>query len=288
VRGHVREVLPNYLLEVFGSERTGLALAISDIDLRLYDASLPTETLESQLPPDVAQRRALLNVLHDLRKALVRRPEYSQCEITYSRIPLIDLVDKETKVRVQIVLSNDTSLARENMAKYMRDYPCLREVFMLIKSMFEIRCLTDVFYGGFGTYSLFYMIVASILQAQKENPKLYKNPDAATVFLKFLGFWGSHRTDLTGISIEPFHMFPKDKEVVMNDRTKSRMTVCMAKYNVKPQVDKIRRIKRSRCPTTCCVYATLLTLPMTLVGKVSVSNISREYAPWSTRRCTEI
>ncbi|KAF2652319.1 hypothetical protein K491DRAFT_695711 [Lophiostoma macrostomum CBS 122681] len=223
VREHVREVLPNYLLEVFGSERTGLALATSDIDLRLFDATLPTETSKSQLPPDAAHRQTLLNILHDLRRALARREEYSLCQIKYSRIPLIELEDKRSKLRVQIVLANDSTIAREKMANYMQLYPYLREVFLVVKAMFEVRRLTDVYYGGFGTYSLFYMLVASMVHTRRVSPIKSRDMDSGRAFSKFLSYWAHFPTIETGMSIEPYRQFSKAKETVMNGRTESRV-----------------------------------------------------------------
>ena len=167
----------------------------------------------------------MLDDLRQLKSSLAKRSEYTDCQVTYSRVPLVSLRDKESQIEVQIVLSNETAFARGRMEHYMREFTCLRELFMVVKVMFDIRHLTDVYMGGFGTYSIFYMIVASLLHSKKRNPKLYKDPDTATALMDFLKFWGTLNTEKVGVSIDPYDLFDKDHHKVMSDKTRSQLMV---------------------------------------------------------------
>jgi non-canonical poly(A) RNA polymerase PAPD5/7 len=220
IQSHVRELVPNFILEVFGSERTGLSLATSDIDLRLVTPEIAVDTQGSLRPPPRQQRLELVDKLYKLRNHLQRKNQYFLCAIRYSRYPLLSFQDRASGLDVQIVLSNDTSSARAAVSKYLKEYSYLAEVYTVVKSMFDIRGLSDVFRGGFGGYSIFMMVVASL---QLNAPI---KADAAHGLLSFLQFWSTFDTTQKGISVEPSELFDKDETVVMGGRAKSLLEVC--------------------------------------------------------------
>ncbi|KAF2027911.1 hypothetical protein EK21DRAFT_102237 [Setomelanomma holmii] len=218
VRKHSRQTLPDHILEVFGSERTGLAMAMSDIDLRLLPQSRIEDPEKVKLPPTHEQRMEGMKNLHKLHfNNLARQKAYLLPWLRYARYPLISLQDKQSGLDIQIVLSNDTSLSRETMKRYMDEYPYLHQLYFVVKAMFDIRGLSDVFRGGFGSYSLFMMIVASI----KHLPN--KRNDAAGALLHFLKFYKNLDTVKNGVCIEPAVLFKKSEEAVMPDKVKSRL-----------------------------------------------------------------
>jgi len=106
------------------------------------------------------------------------------------------------------------------MQEYMEKIPYLRELYWVVKTMFDTRGLSDVFRGGFGSYSLFMMVVASIKHAPKP-PR-----DSARALLHFLDFWGNFDTTKHGVSIEPAHLFDKAKHPVLTDTQRARLQVC--------------------------------------------------------------
>ncbi|KAH9861870.1 hypothetical protein J1614_011623, partial [Plenodomus biglobosus] len=214
VRRHALAQLPAHALEVFGSERTGLALATSDIDLRVIRPNQVTDPALAQLPPSPEERlqgmAALLKMHSRLRKA---SPHYMLTFIRHARYPLISLQDRRSGLDVQIVLSNDTSNSRTLIHGYMEKYPYLHTLFTVIKTIFDIRGLSDVFRGGFGSYSLFMMIVASIQQSP------HPPNDAAGGLINFLRFWRDFDTTKHGISIEPAEIFDKSTVAVLTRKT---------------------------------------------------------------------
>lgn len=220
VRNHVREALPDHVLEVFGSERSGLALATSDIDFRLMRQSQIVDPSQAKLPPTKRERMLGIRDLHSLHWDLKDQDAYLLPVVRYARYPLISLQDRRSGLDIQIVLSNDTSLSRNIMQGYMEQYTYLRKLYYVVKTILDIRGLSDVFRGGFGSYSLFMMIVASL----RHNPPPRK--DAAGGLLSFLKFWQDFDTEKHGILIEPVSLFDKTSDAVTTNAVKRKLEVC--------------------------------------------------------------
>ncbi|KAH7118807.1 hypothetical protein B0J11DRAFT_77197 [Dendryphion nanum] len=217
IRTHVQRGFPQFKLEVFGSERTGLALATSDIDLRLKP---PVETQDwpDMLPPPISYRKDLIKTLQKLGRTLEMRSNmFQNVHLRYSRYPLISLRDIPTGLDVQIVLANDTSHQRKFIEQYLREYEYLGTIYPLIKTMFNTRDLSDVYNGGFGSYPLFMMIVAAL--RQRPPPK----DNAAGGLQSFLTFWKEFDTTKQGISLEPNELFDKESAPIITERAKVKL-----------------------------------------------------------------
>jgi non-canonical poly(A) RNA polymerase PAPD5/7 len=220
VRDLVQRVLPEHVLEVFGSERTGLAGATSDIDFRLVTRQKFDDLATAKLPPTSMRRSRALRDLHQLHwRGFLNNVDYDLVELRYARYPLISLQDRQSGLDVQVVLSNDTSLSRQLMKGYMEEYPHLRQLYFLVKTIFDVRGLSDVFKGGFGSYSLFMMIVASL----RHMP--HPRNDAAGGLINFLKFYRNLDTTKLGVSIEPVSLFDKKAKHVLTDKAKAKIEV---------------------------------------------------------------
>jgi non-canonical poly(A) RNA polymerase PAPD5/7 len=220
VQEHVHQTMPTHSLEVFGSERTGLALATSDIDIRLIAKGQPRNPALAIKPPGQKDR---IRALQRLRKLywdnLSQHKAYLNPQLLYARYPLISLQDRQSGLDVQIVLSNDTSLSMQLMKDYMEQYPYLRQLYCVVNNIFAVRGLNDVFRGGFGSYTLFMMIVASI----RHNP--HPRNDAAGGLVNFLKFYRDFDTTEKGLSIAPVWQFQKGDPAVMTLKTKLKLNV---------------------------------------------------------------
>jgi non-canonical poly(A) RNA polymerase PAPD5/7 len=196
---HVRNYLPGYVLEVFGSERTGLSFARSDIDLRLVPENRYRNSTEAHLPPTPEERFQMKGDLRKLHTRLLSRHKdsYLQPTVLWARYPLISMRDRASGLDIQIVLSNDTTLSRHFIQRYQEEYPFINEVYSVLKATLDVRGLSDVFKGGVGSYPLFMMLVACL----KHRPSACN--DAQSALLGFLAFWGTFKAQKHGISIEP-------------------------------------------------------------------------------------
>jgi non-canonical poly(A) RNA polymerase PAPD5/7 len=262
VRNHVRVALPDHVLEVFGSERTGIALATSDIDFRLMRREQMEDPALTKLPPTSLQRNALMKDLYQLHhNYLSKHKAYMITVLRHARYPLITLQDRQSSLDVQIVLANDTSLSREIMQGYMEQYPYLRQLYFVVKTIFDVRGLSDVFRGGFGSYTLFMMVIASI----RHNP--HPRNDAAGGLINFLKFYRDFPTAKKGISIEPVLLFDKKDVAVMTDTAKAKIEVMIKMVSKMPLLTTSREEDQSLFPRTCSASATPPTRPMTLAAK---------------------
>ncbi|KAL5120941.1 hypothetical protein ACEQ8H_001129 [Pleosporales sp. CAS-2024a] len=217
-RNQVRAVLPDYVLEVFGSERTGLAHATSDIDFRLVKKAHLADLEQDSLPPTGVERRRVRRALMRLFKRIAPNRElYLFPRFRHARYPLVSLQHRESGLELQIVLANDTSLARDMIKEYMNEWPYLRDLFFVVTTMFKIRGLTDVYRGGFGSYTLFMMLVASL--RHDPNPR----NDAAGGLLNFMRFYSTFDTTTKGLSIEPTWMFDKGNPTVLTATTQAKL-----------------------------------------------------------------
>ncbi|CAO2654164.1 Nn.00g108970.m01.CDS01 [Neocucurbitaria sp. VM-36] len=218
VRKHVLAEFPKHVLEVFGSEKTGIALATSDIDFRFIRGSELVNPVNAKLPPMPTLRSQALAELRKLYWSKLRSHKaYLLPALRHARYPLISLQDRQSGLDLQIVLANDTSISRVIMQDYMEQYPYLRQLYSVVKTMFDVRGLSDVFRGGFGSYSLFMMVVASI----RHNP--HARNDAAGALINFLKFWRDFDTRKHGISIDPVEVFDKGSPLIMTDTTKAKI-----------------------------------------------------------------
>lgn len=243
----MRRVLPDVELELFGSERTGLAAALSDIDLRLVTADVANDQLGAPVPT-WAKRRDNLHNLHKLAVSLRKEEAFLFSEVRYARYPLVEIKHRDSNIAIQLVAANDSSASREKMAAYIREYSFLPRLYTVVKVMFDMRGLSEVFTGGFGSYSLFMMIVAAL----KHHPPEY--PDAARGLVCFVEFWSTFDTT-KGLSIEPVETFDKAANPVMPAPLKAELKVCFFLGALHPQPLTIcsRTTRPKLCPSGCYV-----------------------------------
>ncbi|KAF2201667.1 hypothetical protein GQ43DRAFT_393736 [Delitschia confertaspora ATCC 74209] len=214
IQGITEQILPGTTLEVFGSERTGLSLYTSDIDLRLPPKSGTSETtiqaadgsgdlLTAGEPPSKTEKSKMDDAMRQLKIQLKKSPMLF-AKPQFARFPLISVFDYVSRLETQIVLSHDTSHSRELMEGYIQEFPYLPQIYTLLKVMLDVRNLSNVYLGGIGSYPLFMMAVAAL----KHRPHVAKN-NLAEQFLAVLDFWAKLDTYKHGVSIEPPELFEK-------------------------------------------------------------------------------
>ncbi|KAF2834825.1 hypothetical protein M501DRAFT_1045106, partial [Patellaria atrata CBS 101060] len=188
-------------LEVFGSRRTGLGLATSDIDLRLMPLTISPDTQLHKAPRKDVRRQlgGSLVYLFDVFRSDSK--EFMLVTFRHSRYPLISMQHRESGLDIQIVLSNDTRLQRDYIQRQLSEIPDLKPLYVLFKMTLDIRGLNNVFRGGLGSYPLFNMLVAPLRLKIPENELGISNFEKNLEVI--LDFWGNLSTQHTAVSVEP-------------------------------------------------------------------------------------
>lgn len=225
-----KQYCPDYETEPFGSQVSGLALSTSDIDVRLYDK----EHEFSLGAPKMKLRREINAHITRLGDDFRENPDYILVRTRQARYPLLSMLHRETGLDIQIVACNDTSRSSKLIKEYLVELPYLYANYTLIRSMFDIRGLADVYRGGLGSYSLIMMIMAAMRSQSKRAPRPQERgfiragaPLAATRLLGILHYYAELDTYKTAISLE--HPFKVNKHDTLDVSAKQ-----MAEFAVAP------------------------------------------------------
>lgn len=185
---------PGISSEVFGSERTGLASALSDIDVRL-----DCEADDSEVKHQILKTKT-----RALQAAMNQSEDYTLVTARYGRFPIINAAHRTTGMHLQIVAAPSTAPQDDITLRYMAELPHLRSLYLLLRSALGARNLVDVFNGGTGSYGLFIMLVASIKRPSNNPPQTM-----AQQLLRFLDFYADLDTHEYGISLTPPKLIKK-------------------------------------------------------------------------------
>jgi len=145
-----------------GSQTTGLAMPTSDLDFRLHhmnDDILRNET------ESAVQREHLIEGLKRLQASIEAHPDFVLTDLYVGRFPTLISRHKHTGLRVQIVASPDVSKARTHIQHELAHHPNLKAIFIVMRTILDMRKLSDVYNGGLSSYSIF-MLVKAALEAQ--------------------------------------------------------------------------------------------------------------------------
>ncbi|KAM4643407.1 terminal nucleotidyltransferase 4B-like [Amazona ochrocephala] len=183
----IKELWPNADVQIFGSFKTGLYLPTSDIDLVVFGKweTLPLWTLEEAL-----------------RKHNVA-DENSVKVLDKATVPIIKLTDCFTEVKVDISFNVQNGVKAAQLIKdFIKKYPVLPYLVLVLKQFLLQRDLNEVFTGGIGSYSLFLMAV-SFLQLHPREDACMTNANYGVLLIEFFELYGRHFNYLkTGIRIK--------------------------------------------------------------------------------------
>ncbi|KAF2274885.1 uncharacterized protein EI97DRAFT_421556 [Westerdykella ornata] len=201
-------------LELFGSERSGLALPLSDIDFRVLQPDIEGFDLNDNIPSKRRISKRTKRLLDTLKfRFLKDETHFKTPAIHIFSHPLISVSHTATTLDVQLVCCNDTSAQQDAIAKYIRQYPQLPAVYTVVRAMMKARGLAEPAHGGFGAYTTLMMVVAAFRHTQLITS------DPGHSLMKFLNFWASFDT-LNGLSISPPELFDKEAEPVLSETAK--------------------------------------------------------------------
>lgn len=183
----IKELWPSADVQIFGSFKTGLYLPTSDIDLVVFGKweNLPLWTLEEAL-----------------RKHKVAE-ENSVKVLDKATVPIIKLTDSYTEVKVDISFNVQNGVkAAQLIRDFIKKYPVLPYLVLVLKQFLLQRDLNEVFTGGIGSYSLFLMAV-SFLQLHSREDACSPDANYGVLLIEFFELYGRHFNYLkTGIRIK--------------------------------------------------------------------------------------
>ena len=189
----------NSALEIIGSRSSGLAMPLSDIDLNI----VPTEGRSD----DVFGRETSLANLRKIHKSMrkcsraFRFVEF----VNRAKIPIVRAVHRATGLDVQVQQTISAYNSTKYVAVYMRQYPTLRSLFILLRHLLIMRGLSDGSQNGLSSYPLLNMILASLkLDEEKAGTE-----DVGGQLLSFLKLFSELDFDVVGLSVVPAKMLPK-------------------------------------------------------------------------------
>lgn len=115
--------------------------------------------------------------------------------ISSARVPIIKFQEEKTGVMVDISFECVSALVSTEVVKnYVKRYPMLRPLTLVLKYYLKHRYLNETWSGGIGSYTLVVMIL-SFLQMRTSTGGRTRNAgngeDLSTLLLQFLQFYGS-------------------------------------------------------------------------------------------------
>lgn len=182
--------------ELIGSEKTGLALPISDVDLRIFDNA------EGHTGHRMDSR------MKRLVNAMERSSRYITVVFRKGRFPIITCQHRESGIDIQIVATTSTAAQAAVTAQYLEEIPDLRKAFFVIRTFFSMRGLGDTFSGGIGSYGVLIMLAAALGHGRHVNNG---NLSGGHALGRFLSFYDCLDTTKYGVAVRPFPytLFPK-------------------------------------------------------------------------------
>ncbi|BFF92847.1 inactive non-canonical poly(A) RNA polymerase protein Trf4-2 [Drosophila madeirensis] len=172
-------IWPGAVVEVFGSFRTGLNLPLSDIDLvvqnrRSYWYNPPLHELQSELVARGVADPHTVNVVET------------------AAVPVVKFTERVSQIKFDISFNVGSGVkAAELIKDFVRQYPDLPKLVMVLKQFLAMRGLNEVYRtGGISSYAITLMCIG-FLQHQAQSNKKYNNTNRlGMLLLKFLEYYG--------------------------------------------------------------------------------------------------
>ncbi|XP_067858016.1 terminal nucleotidyltransferase 4A isoform X2 [Heptranchias perlo] len=197
----IKELWPAADVQIFGSFSTGLYLPTSDIDLVVFGKwkNPPLQLLEQAL-----------------RRRNIAEP-YSIKVLDKATVPIIKLTDQETEVKVDISFNVETGVKAAQFIKdFIKGYPVLPYLILVLKQFLLQRDLNEVFTGGISSYSLILMAI-SFLQLHPRIDARRPSVNLGVLLVEFFELYGRHFNYMkTGIRIRSGGAYVAKDEIMKN------------------------------------------------------------------------
>jgi non-canonical poly(A) RNA polymerase PAPD5/7 len=126
-----------------------------------------------------------------LAKELDQRCMISHQErVLRAHVPILKIRDKTTALRVDICFNTENGMEGVKVVReYMDTYPEVKYIVCVLKYFLRQRGLNETYYGGVGSFLLFWTVVAAIQHHRREHPR-YSGFTLGHYFLHYLKFIG--------------------------------------------------------------------------------------------------
>eukprot|EP01038_Epipyxis_sp_PR26KG_P013133 gene13133-17600_t len=197
VRQLVKNLWPTGVLHVFGSQMTRILTPTSDLDIVILNVPMKNQDDKDEMQ----------NLLRTLAKRIEDLHIASYVEaIVNAKVPIVKFDHRLTGIPIDICINNDSGLKTGKlMRKFVRDYPPLRPLTIVLKLFLSQRGLNETFSGGIGSFVLSTLIISFIQQKIKLAKYFNVEPvfNLGCLLLDFFNLYGtSFNYFECGISIE--------------------------------------------------------------------------------------
>lgn len=194
-------IRPSYSIELMGSRASGLASPLSDLDINL-------RAEDGARLDDVDDRTQAVKILAKINRDLRRLRWTRELRVTSfrskARVPIIAGVHIPTGLAFQVQHTVTGYNSTEFSRAFVKEYPTLRALFIILKHMLTMRGLCDGQHGGLTSYPLLNMIVACLkLKTAQSDDR-----DVASHLLSFLDMYSEIDLSMLGISVSPPSYIP--------------------------------------------------------------------------------
>ena len=200
---------------VFGSFQTGLSLPFADLDVVVF------VNLVSKIP------------FHYLEAKLVQEgiTTYDNVKIiTRATVPIIRFVHKQTGLSVDMSFnSEDGPRAISLIQGYIRQYPALPKLLLIIKLLLHRRGLNFSYTGGLSSYTLTLMFVNFFQLHPRANVSQDGSSNLGVLLLEFLELYGfTFDSKILAIRVRNYEGFVRKNEMsCLNDHEMTLNRLCV-------------------------------------------------------------
>jgi len=164
----IGKLWPTCTVTVFGSYATDLYLPDGDLDIIVRNCTSP-----------------VTKALHRI-SARIQQSATNVLVIAHAKVPILKFQDAESQIWVDISVNTGNGEGNTRMVNYfLRRYPVLRPLVIVLKVYLAQRELKDPSRGGLGSYTLILMIIFFLKQ------RAPKTGDLGLLLVSFLSFFGN-------------------------------------------------------------------------------------------------
>lgn len=157
VESITKKLWPDSSVQVFGSVATDLALPSSDVDIAV---------MGTPKGGSIDELEQLANAVRNISGFAKR------VQVINAKVPLVKIISRSTGMNCDICVGVDNGVSNvPRIKEFLRQYPALRPLLLVIKCFLRQRGLNDVYTGGFGSYALLLMIVSYLQMLPYNFPR---------------------------------------------------------------------------------------------------------------------